>query len=130
MDAGDLLYILFVIVSIVLGMLGKKKRKNRNTSTPSNEASQDVDWESLFENLSSGQRVKEEREVIHEEEPVSTFSEEPKKAENRPLNKTKSEKSKSKKPNIIFEEDVNEANSDFDLRQAIIYSEILKRPEY
>lgn len=136
MDGGDILYIVFVIVSILFGALGKarKKKKAQPVQYEQNRnEDNEFNWEDLLESYSSTKEdVQEKYEPVEDVAPKSEkiSRSEPIIDEKRPLTKTKTQNSLTPSQDIIFDEDDNEANSEIDLRQAIIYSEILKRPEY
>lgn len=131
MDVGDLVYVVVLIVSAIVGTLGKRRKKKKAPSVVQEPVSQQdaIDWQNIF-----GER----EEIMEQEEPAyESFQEmdkikgeEPQKEEIRPKSKTDSQKPVSPVSNVIFDENDNEANPEIDLKQAIIYSEILKRPEY
>jgi len=127
MDAGDLIYVVIILIGLISGFL-KKRKKN---STPSNKPKSNL--EELLQEF-VGQEP--QPEIRTEPEPVYT----------PPIVQTKSphiddlEHSKKTTSQIIKEHKENFAKtkdntsdspeSDIDLRQAIIYNTILNRPDY
>jgi preprotein translocase subunit SecG len=152
MDIGDLVYVIFVLMSIVLGIFGKKKKKNpKTTSEPSNT----FDLESFIreaygntENSSNSNDKSVEEDKISEPTHTvhypptnppqskyhnSSFKKELKKKKEQ--SRTRVSKVKSQSSNSpIFENEISDtapsSEFEFDAQKAVIYSEILKRPDY
>ncbi|MCW3805153.1 hypothetical protein [Plebeiibacterium marinum] len=134
-DLGNLLYILFAIVAVVFNIWKKGKQVKPNTPPPTdnNDPFEEVlpDFEQLF---GRKEKVKTEPD-IHQEVPA------PKK---EVINKSQDEWKKrlqqaedrlkrvAKKEPISLQVESESKNSSgwFDARKAIIYSEILKRPDF
>jgi len=144
-DLGTILYLVFAVLAAVFSMIKKNnQRKKTNSPTPSAEPDSGSVLDDLlpeFKKLFDEPRT--------EPTPVENFEPDPelfKKPEPKPREITIEEKkrqldristldtkakaaNKTKQQKPIEVEDETEENW-FNARQAIIYSEILKRPEY
>lgn len=149
MDIGDLVYVIFVLMSIVFGVFGKKKKKSPETDSNNSNA---FDLESFirdaYDNTNEDAQPKEaDFDEVNSpsitNDPHSTpsssnfqntsFAEEIKKKKEQ--SKTRVSKVKSKSGNSpIFENEISDtapsSEFEFDAQKAVIYSEILKRPNY
>lgn len=130
MDVGDIIYLVIVIGSILLGLLKKKKKKARPGTVQEEVVPQNdqFDWEELLSNYVEeelGQVAKSDNSPeIHKVVP----QEEPQKEQTVELERKKVATPSEIDP--IFEKHEEREIPKIDLRQAIIYSEILKRPDY
>ncbi len=151
MDIGDLVYVIFVLMSIVFGVFGKKKKKNpETTSEPTNTFDLESFIREAYGNTdTSYETINEyaEEEIIEPKHPTykrpanpsqskyqnSSFKEELKKKKEQ--SRTRLSKVKSQSNNSpIFENEISDtapsSEFEFDTQKAVIYSEILKRPDY
>jgi len=145
-DLGDYIYIIIAIVGFIYS-IAKKNNKKAQPTTPPIIAEEDDFWEE------EPVIVQDAPPVSHKEKPVSTHSERPNEffvrepAKQREPDKAMIEKKKQmansytriKKTPVsqpvqqeeLQEQAENEGKSmDFNLKQAVIYSEILRRPEF
>ncbi len=144
-DFGSVIYIVFTIIAIVFSIIKKaNKVKDQNSQSP--QTRKDTthkgfpDFETLFEDTEEM-----EEEVISDQpsvkietvpskqiqpKPVSNdFQEKVKEMERKYSRKAKKSKTK-KEPEMCLVEDKEGDNFAFNLREAVIYSEILKRPDF
>jgi len=150
MDIEDILYLLFVLGSILLSLFGKKKKRGQKPAQNNNPF--DLNFELFNKNDDQTQPEPEpaQPENFHESSEIET-NETPRTTNekniasnryNNPeyLNLVRERKKKSVRikrstasDSPIFDEDLTlpekEEAFEFDARKAIIYSEILKRPE-
>jgi hypothetical protein len=140
-DLGD---ILFYIIAAVIGLattLGRKKKKPAGVPFPAEtEEEVEIDYQVEDEDYTEDQPIPE-RERIVSYEPTYNYSFDPglEGNYNEPLT---DEFAREDKPEFIAGENNTENEvpgeieeeedivSDFDLRQAVIFSEILKRNDY
>ncbi|GAF02402.1 hypothetical protein [Saccharicrinis fermentans] len=148
-DLGDFLYIIVAIIGIVYSIAKKNNKKAQETPPPI-IAEEDDFWD---EEPLIIQKEETETPVFQKEVPVSKYSERPKDffvrepAKQREPDKAMIEKkkqmansytrvkntpTKQKVQEVELQEqaDLEASTMDFDLKQAVIYSEILKRPEF
>ena len=141
MEIGDLLYVLIMVVALVFSVLKKAKGKEqRGTVTPDHE----VD-DSLSEIFPTLKQIWEEQKVPEYPITPTPFSSYVNQKENREKIKKRirikdrktitSSLKKRTAQKVFLDEDENEGISywnkePIDLRKAVIYSEILKRPDY
>lgn len=133
MDSGDLIYIAFLVISMLFGLFGKKKKKGQK-----DKPKFDFDLEEMLKkqfNIESDHiaQSSEEFEPITYSKPepiVAKNTQTPKKPtvkQHKPIHKT----SKNLEVQTIGDDnELYDSDFEFDAKQAIIYSEILKRPEY
>lgn len=131
-DFGSIIYIVFTIIAIVFSIMRKSNQKAKPTPPSVPTGSGDPFDEALptFENIFGGENKNPVPEPVVATEPVkkkevvNSFEE-----KKREIN---SRFSRIKKDTPLKEETVNEIYEEkenwFNLRKAVIYSEILKRP--
>ncbi len=143
-DSGNIIYIVFTIVAIVYSIWkktnsAKDQEKQFPESGKGNTATGFPDFETLFEDTEESEReifTKEpqvQKNVVAPDIPKTIpvrndFQEKLREMEKKYNRKSREQKSKKEIP-IEVEEDVKEGLS-FNLREAVIYSEILKRPDF
>ncbi|MGQ1787313.1 MULTISPECIES: hypothetical protein [unclassified Saccharicrinis] len=136
-DFGDLLYIVFAIIGIVYSLMKKNSRKAEQATPPI--MSEDEEGETFDEPIPGLEKELSDEPGIEQPKPVfvqeHAMQREPDRAmeeKKRQMEKTFTRiKSTQLKPEIKEEEWQKEPEGiDFDLRKAVVYSEILKRPEY
>lgn len=140
MDFGDYAYIIFLILGAIFSAFNKKKKKNRKeakpTSDPTSRPSKpnvSVSFEDLINKLND--QMESPAPVTPPSPVIERVKkrEEPRRAQ---MEKVEVEKKSAKttKPSPsqtvleVKSEHAEDEDSHFDLRQAVIYSEILKRP--
>lgn len=153
MDLGDIIYLAFVIISVVLGLFGKKKKKGAPAEKTSGN---DFSLEDFLRNAYGQQETEQqpayarnlqepEQEPIPEKEqrPVRDFSsatksESTRKSTYQEIKRKNAQAAKLKKKHSksspIYSDEISEAQQEdafvFDAKKAVIYSEIMNRPEY
>lgn len=138
-DLGDILYIIFAIIAVVYSVIKKGAQKAKEATPPIFE--QDEDYESFDADDRTIEGPPGSRATVMQTAPV--YNHEPIKS--RVLDDSMEEKKRQMEQNfsrikrtsnfkktVEGEEEFTGTNfmSDFDLRQAVIYSELLKRPEF
>ncbi len=148
MDLGDIIYLAFVVISVLLGVFGKKKKKGtQEDKAPMN----DFSLEDFLKNAYGQQEEQEPTSVVSEQNleeeavdiPPRDFTDHKKSESKRKslyeeIKRKNAEAAKLKKKlskkSPIYSDEISEAQQEdafvFDARKAIIYSEIMKRPEY
>lgn len=127
------LYILFTIVFIVLGSLRKKKKQTISKNVKNNDAFEEIQNtdkrpKTIFDLLE--QQFEEPENKIVEEEFQPPATQEPK-LENQPVEMV--ENVERQIDSAYVEEEIKKEDQhepDFNLRSAIIYSEIINRKYY
>ena len=111
---NTIVLIIIIVSSLVIKMVIKNVKKNVQENTPpvSSENKGDIPWfEQIFGNLNEEKPVKQKQNSVE-----------------KPIYKPKPATSvQEKKTEIIKEKQLNNED-DFDLRKAVIYSEILNNP--
>ena len=133
MDSGDIIYIVFLLVSMLFGIFGKKKKKGQKQ-----KSNFDFDLEELLKkqfNIQNEETVVEDAqfepiyqpEYIKEEVKPKPITKK-KSVIRKPIHKT----SKSLEVQTIGDDNELYSENDFDFEpeKAVIYSEILNRPDY
>ena len=134
-DLGDLLYILFAIVGVVFSILKKNNKKARKVTPPIDAGDEfsDSDEDEIpgFGNIFGEQPKAEPPKPVTAQETVEKKTPDPSMEEKKRQLENIS-RIKKTKPMVVEEEEVDEEKleQDFNLRQAVIYSEILKRPQF
>ncbi len=138
-DLGDFLYVIFAIIAVVYSVIKKGAQKAKEATPPIFE--QDEDDEAFEADDRTIEGPPGTRATLVQ--PATTFPGEPLKA--RVLDNAMEEKKRQMERNFSrikrtsnFKKTVEEEEdftgtsfmSEFDLRQAVIYSELLKRPEF
>ena len=136
-------YIVFTLYK--RGNKAKQKKEQQQTETIENErevSTEQPDFKKVFEEILIGREPEPEQEVYKEESKEAesieatgkevleqiTDEEEVHKAE---MEKKKKEVAKVEKAEVnIFEEEEETAAFEFDLKKAVIFSEILRRPYF
>lgn len=119
---GNIIYLILIAVFAIISSQRKKKKAQSSNSNVKTKPS-------FFEELISGGQLNlvPEPNVVYDEEPDTFVFEE----EQKPMVEKEvivSEPLSNNRSKKVFQEETREDNKiDFDLRQAIIYSEILKR---
>jgi hypothetical protein len=148
-DLGDIIYLAFVIISVVLGLFGKKKKKGTPAEkTPGNDFSLEDFLRNAYgqqEEVQPSAHTKKVQEPEPEPEkptvrefPRATKYESTRKSLYQEIKRKNAEAAKLKKKysksSPIYSDEISEAQQEdafvFDAKQAVIYSEIMKRPEY
>ncbi|MGD1845450.1 MAG: hypothetical protein ACFB10_08665 [Salibacteraceae bacterium] len=146
MDIEDLMYYAIIIGSILVSLLGKKKKKKTTSTGPIRDevdepATRDV--ETILGDILRPREQPSPAPVSQPAEPESIHTSKDdyyisadshhQKAEARKKemqdNKRKASRTSSSSP-FDIETEEEAADFQFNLRQAVLYSEILKRPEY
>ncbi len=134
-DLGNIFYILFAIVAVVFNIMRKGKQAKPSTPPPAESNDPFEDIIPKFEQMFSSEEKKIQDEQVNdniiktpkkEPKPVINDFEEKKKQIHATINRIPNKKTKD----ILIEvEEISEPGW-FDAREAVIYSEILKRPEF
>ncbi len=129
-DLGDFLYIIFAIIGVVFSLLTKNKKAKKATPPIKNEVNDPFEEnQPSFENIFGTEKppgVKPEAVKQPEKSKTEVSIEEKKKQMDSKMSRIKSKK-RTKEEEVEMES-LDEGIS-FNLREAVIYSEILKRPE-
>jgi hypothetical protein len=131
-DIGNILYILVMLAALIFSAYKKQKKAKRPMQMPDDHPQQEGEpmvEEDVFEEL---------RELFQQPKPKARPVVQEVKVEKKEVPLHMQRKEEPKKPNLPKEEpveliSVEDESSEFDkeqidLRQAVIYSEILKRP--
>ncbi|NPA36683.1 MAG: hypothetical protein GXO47_07520 [Chlorobi bacterium] len=130
---GDIVYLLVMVVFFIISSIAKARKKNA-TPVPHPETEEDMFPDGASPDPFAG--IFDEDEQVHDtKEPVFVP-----RAESIPVEKSKpvsssQETAYSQEKEKIFSYDDSEEhgsfwdNEEFDLRRAVVFSEILKRPE-
>ncbi|WP_143525052.1 hypothetical protein [Labilibacter marinus] len=138
-DFGDLLYIVFAIIGVVYSII-KKNNKKAKESTPPIAPIEDEEEDYSGDGIPSFDQIFGRTEapkpaVVPEQkvvQPADNSVQAKKKQLEDNIHRFKSAKAKSKLKTEESEEEIieHETGYNFNLRQAVIYSEVLKRPEF
>jgi len=138
MEIGDLLYIAFALLSVFFGVFGKKK-KNPNQKGGSSFDLNDFIQEAYNDDYLKSSESDIAEQPIRQTEPINTSpqseSYSQKLAQKKADAKARVEKAKRYSSNSpIFQNEISDtvpsSEFEFDAEKAVIYSEIMKRPEY
>ncbi len=136
-DFGTIIYIIFTIIAIVFSIIKKSNQKRQDTPAPSssNDPFDEVipDFEQLFKSekgeTEKTLQMESVKEVVKPTQAKTTaheFQEKMKQMESKMSRISSRNKIKREEEETSSEE----SKSWFNARQAIIYSEILKRPDF
>ncbi len=133
-DLGNILYILFAIAAVVFNIMRKGKQDKTSTPPPvdTKDPFEDIipKFEQMFKPEEKAQyepvKINIEKKPKKEPKPVLNDFEEKKKQIQARVNRIPNKKTKE---TLIEVEEISEPGW-FNAREAIIYSEILKRPEF
>jgi len=129
-DFGSIIYIIFTIIAIVYSIMRKANANQKNnTPTPYDDNEHQMpSFEDLFNPQPEVIKPKEPEKVVKEvaqvDEKVMVFQAKMKELDER-MSRIKKEK-----PKTTVQAEKNESKSWFNAKEAIIYSEIMKRPEF
>ncbi len=138
-DLGDILYVIFAIIAVVYSFIKKGAQKAKEATPPIFE--QDEDDESFEADDRTIEGSPGSKETVMQT--VPSYNQEPIKA--RVLDNAMEEKKRQMEQNFsrikrtsdirkeTKQEEVYSGTdfmNDFDLREAVIYSEVLKRPDF
>ncbi len=132
-DLGNILYILFAIAAVIFNIM--RKGKQAKPSTPpvdTKDPFEDIipKFEQMFKPEEKAQHkqvnINSEKKSKKEPKPVLNDFEEKKRQIQAKVNRIPNKKTKE---TLIEVEEISEPGW-FNAREAIIYSEILKRPEF
>lgn len=130
-DFGSIIYIVFTIIAVVFSIMKKNKQKEKTTTIPT-ESSDPLNevlptFEKIFgnEKLNPVPKPVDISEPIKKKEVVNSFEAKKREMESR-FSRIKKEKPVEKE---ISKESSEEQETYFNLRKAVIYSEILRRPD-
>ncbi len=145
-DLGSAVYVIVTIIAIIFSVL-KKANKNKSTKPFSAKEKHQSehefpDFETLFQDKDEQEDEEEDfmpvfkRVDLPSKEPVKkeaafVKSDFQKKMEELERNAERNSYKKKQKPTFLLENEISEKEEQwFDAKKAIIYSEILKRPEF
>lgn len=138
-DFGDILYVIFALIAIVYSVIKKGAQKAKEATPPIFE--QDEDNESFEPDDRTIKGAPGSRATVMQ--PATMFRHEPLQA--RVIDNAMEEKKRQMEQNFkrikrtsalkkTIEQDETDTGTDFmsnfDLREAVIYSEVLKRPKF
>ena len=134
MDFGDIIYYVLAAVFFLYSAWSKsQKKKNHSGENRPNEDGEPSTFETILQELTGEQSKEPEKPVV---EAPAELSKEYKQEVIKSLQKTSVKKPNYKeeahKPTKILQEEleINDEEQTIDMRQAVIHSVILNRPEY
>eukprot|EP00746_Dinoflagellata_sp_MGD_P015861 gnl/MRDRNA2_/MRDRNA2_135464_c0_seq1.p1 gnl/MRDRNA2_/MRDRNA2_135464_c0~~gnl/MRDRNA2_/MRDRNA2_135464_c0_seq1.p1 ORF type:complete len:133 (-),score=2.44 gnl/MRDRNA2_/MRDRNA2_135464_c0_seq1:27-425(-) len=132
MDLGDIIYFVIIIIGLLSGLLQSRKKKEKSNKRQStlDTILKEITGSTYPTQKENSYNPKASK-VKKEDYPATEAKKKPGFSGIETSSTRVTDRARTKKKKTIYKDPIPPTEeSDFDLKQAVIYSEILKRPDY